>query len=244
MADQYDELFAPLTFGQTYKRAFVIFRRRWGAFLCLAFCTLAPYLVLVLTVGIMESNTHASTGEIDGFGVFAAALAVEFIIIILLTQIAIASMTWVVAESYAGYTPSGWLCIKKTFSRLCTLLCCGLVMGLVVFVSIILPLGLFSLYANTGSSGWLAFAVIVSIICFAWLVYFSVAVTCAWPAIILEPHLSAINGMKRSHSLSGGYLCYIFGVTALIWIAAFVVVVVFGPFAQIAHLVLVPLHVM
>lgn len=243
MTDLNEDLFTPLSFGQTLGRTFVIFGRHWCTFSCLVLCILIPLLVIILTVGLLGGFNAAANGDdMDNYGVFVGALAVEFIIYFLFAVVAKASMMQVVMESYAGITPiSGCQCLKKTFSRLPTLLCYGIVVGLIVFVSTILPAGFWVAYQNTVSTVWFILAIVVSVMCFCWMMYLSVSLVCAMPSIVLERDLSATSAMRRSHSLSIGYFCYIFGFTFVFMAASFVVVVILGPLGHIANLVLIPL---
>jgi hypothetical protein len=245
MTDPNENLFTPLTFGQTLKRAFVIFGRHWITFLCLLLFLLTPLLVILITTGFYYSLNVSTLqqGEIpQNFGVFAAALMVESIIYMVFAIATKASLTQVVLDSYAGIFPiHGCVSFKKTLSRFPTLLCFAVILWLILFVSTILPAGLWAAYMNTGSTVWLILAIVVTVICFVWVVYLSVSLVCTMPAILAERRLSATNSMRRSHYLSIGYFCYIFSATFLIVAAAYCVVLVLGPFAHFVNIILFPI---
>jgi hypothetical protein len=154
MTDPNENLFTPLTFGQTLKRAFVIFGRHWITFLCLLLFLLTPLLVILITTGFYYSLNVSTLqqGEIpQNFGVFAAALMVESIIYMVFAIATKASLTQVVLDSYAGIFPiHGCVSFKKTLSRFPTLLCFAVILWLILFVSTILPAGLWAAYMNTG----------------------------------------------------------------------------------------------
>lgn len=241
MVHQTDEFFYPLGLCQTYHRAFVMLCRHLGSLSCLFLCILIPMIVVMLTAGLY-GGANGTTQEND-FGVFVGAMVAEMILYILFALVAKGSMMRVVAEGYTGYFPSGWSCVKKTFSRLCTLLSFGLVVGIVFFLSTMLPVGLGYLYTNTGSKAWLILGIVVTVICGLWLIYFSVSIVCAMPAIMVESDLSAIGAMARAHSLSVGYFCYVFGVMFIVLIPT-IIILLLGPLGHIANIILVPFHAM
>lgn len=246
MTDQPNEFFTPLTFGQTYRRAFAIFGRHWKTFLCLIVSLLLPLIVILITAGVLSGGVNAETGEMAHFGVFAGALFIEFLLYTLFVLLAKASMMQLVAESYivAEQAPSGWVCMKKTFSRLPTLLCYGLIAVVIVFCSVILPAALFYLSSTKQSTTWFILAIVVSMVCAAWLIYFSVSVVCTMPAIVVEHQLSALNAMKKAWSLSMGHFCYVFGVMFVVFACSIVITAVLGPFGHIVSILLVPLFAM
>lgn len=241
MTNPNDELFTTLGFVQTYRRAFAIIRRELGAFLCLTCCIVVPMVALILVINLYFTRVTTSDTTEQNFGLFAAALAVEFCLIILLIPIAQGSLMQLVLETYVGYSPGGWSCVKKAIHRLPTLICYNIVVMMIAFASIILPAFMIGLYGTTGSNVWLVLGIIMGIICIVWIIYFTLSLICAMPAILAEGS-SATASMWQSRYLAGGHYCYIFSVMLVIIVLNYAIMIVFGPWANIAVIVLLPLH--
>lgn len=240
-----ENLFTRLTICPTYGRTFQVFAQAPCTFIGLTAFFVIPMLAIAIPVTVLGAPIITDTRTTsDYYAIFVAALVTYLAFYIVFATVAKGAMMQAVAEIYSGHSPNWWACIKKAFHRLFTLFCLSLIEVLVVFVAMIFPAGLaFAGKSNPESIALMILFVVVAVLCTAWIIFFWVSVFVAMPSIMVEKE-SAIGSIKRSYGLSTGYRCYIFGTTALLFLATFALLLIPVPGIKLVSIILYPIHAM
>jgi len=213
---------APLDVDTTFGRVFHVFRKRWAAFLGIAFLTyfvgwiFAIFLNLVLGNDIRIegfSYDYGVVSQLEGWGE-TTFYVMEACLFYVFACVAHGAAIWVTAHVYLHQSPHPFDAFQTAFQKCLPLVAATLLIGILFLPILLSIITVFVMAQNETIDPLLAMVLIVTVV-FVLSMILTIVTYVVYPAIMVEKKAS-VESIKRSYHLTKGHWGYIFAIL-LIW---------------------------
>mmetsp|Transcript_38153 Transcript_38153/g.43549 ORF Transcript_38153/g.43549 Transcript_38153/m.43549 type:complete len:370 (-) Transcript_38153:141-1250(-) len=168
------------------------------------------------TYHINDNNDQASDLDPAAFQDFATQLFsiagqlfVEMLLFLIFAVVAEVAMIYAVGQLYVNRDPRFSECLKKGFSKWCTLFGASMLVLLGLQFGNLILLSILVTFSHASITLYFLLAFVVYVAWFVFLIYVFVPLVILSPSIVIE-NLGPIDGIKRAWDLAQSNRCYIF----------------------------------